>query len=189
MEDNQIVELYWKRDESAIKESEIKYGAYCYAVAYNILDNNEDSEECVNDTWNKAWHSIPPHRPGKLKMFLAKITRNRAFNMYRMHNVSRRGCGEINLVLDELDECISGGTDVEDEYIAKELGEFVEKFVRELSRRDANVFLRRYFFTEPVQVISERYGISESNVTVILSRTRRKLRKKLIKEGFIDEQE
>lgn len=188
MEDDQIVELYWERDESAIKESEIKYGTYCHNIAYNILNNNEDSEECVNDTWNKAWNSIPPHRPSNLKMFLAKITRNIAFNMFNTRKRPKHSSGEINLVLDELAECIAGESDVENEYMAKELGEVVERFVRELSKREANVFLRRYFFTEPVQVISERYGISENNVMVILSRTRRKLKKKLIKEGFINEQ-
>ena len=170
MEDSQIVELYWQRNETAIKETNSKYGAYCFAIAENILHNKEDSEECVNDTWLKAWGAIPPQKPAKLQLFLAKITRNLSFNRYQARSAQKRGGGEIAFALDELAECIAGESDVESEFAVKELGESVRKFVRALPEQEGNVFLRRYFFTEPVTEIAKRYRMSENNVMVMLSR-------------------
>lgn len=187
MEDGKIIELYWQRNENAIRETNAKYGAYCLKIANNILCNKQDSEECVNDTWMKAWSAMPPKRPEKLKMFLAKITRNISFNCFNARSAEKRGGGEIVLVLEELAECLSSESDVEGEYIAKELGECIRKFVRDLPERDGNVFVRRYFFTESISEIAERYDISENNAMVILSRTRKKLRFYLIKEGFFNE--
>ena len=107
MEDSRIVELYWQKNADAIKETDSKYGAYCFAIADNILHNEEDSEECVNDTWLNAWNAMPPQRPTKLRLFLAKITRNLSFNRFQAQGAKKRGGGEINLVLDELAECIA----------------------------------------------------------------------------------
>ena len=188
MEDYQIVGLYWKRDENAIKETSGKYGAYCFAIADNILQNAEDSEECVNDTWLNAWNAMPPQRPARLRMFLAKITRNLSFNRFNARSAQKRGGGEIVLVLDELAECIASETDVASEYEAKELGQSIRKFVQSLPERDGNIFVRRYFFTEPIAQIAEKYGLQENNVAVILSRIRKKLKTHLIKEGFFSEQ-
>lgn len=187
MEDSKIVELYWQKNENAIKETNTKYGAYCYAIADNILHNREDSEECVNDTWLKAWNAIPPQKPKKLQMFLAKITRNLSFNRFNARSAEKRGGGELVLVLDELAECLSSESDVASEYEARELGRCIKKFVRALPERDSNVFVRRYFFTEPVAQIAKKYGLTENNVMVILSRTRIKLKTYLIKEGFGNE--
>jgi RNA polymerase sigma-70 factor (ECF subfamily) len=187
VEDHQIIELYWHKNEDAIKETDRKYGAYCFAIANNILHNTEDSEECVNDTWLSAWNAIPPQKPRILQMFLAKITRNLSFNRFISRSAKKRGGGEINLVLDELAECIAGEADVEREYAAKELEQCIRLFVRALPVRDGNVFVRRYFFTEPVWEIAKRYNLSENNVLVILSRTRKKLKMHLIKEGFFSE--
>lgn len=187
MEDSRIVALYWQRNADAIKETDCKYGAYCFAIADNILHNKEDSEECVNDTWLSAWNAMPPHKPAKLRMFLAKITRNLSFNRFQVRSAKKRGGGEITLVLDELAECIAGESDVEREYESKELGQSIRKFVRELPDRDGNVFARRYFFTESVAQIARRYSLTENNVMVILSRTRKKLKTHLIKEGFCNE--
>lgn len=184
MEDHRIIELYWHKNEDAIKETDRKYGNYCFAIANNILHNTEDSEECVNDTWLSAWNAIPPQKPRILQMFLAKITRNLSFNRFIARSAKKRGGGEINLVLDELAECIAGEADVEREYEAKELEQCIRLFVRALPGRDGNVFVRRYFFTEPVWEIAKRYGLTENNVLVILSRTRKKLKMHLIKEGF-----
>jgi len=111
MEDIRIVELYWQKNEDAIKESNGKYGAYCFAIANNILHNKEDSEECVNDTWLNAWNAIPPQKPTKLQLFLAKITRNLSFNRFNARFAEKRGGGEITLVLDELAECIASESD------------------------------------------------------------------------------
>ena len=187
MEDSRIVELYWQKNTDAIKETNSKYGAYCFAIADNILRSKEDAEECVNDTWLNAWNAMPPQKPTKLQMFLAKITRNLSFNRYYARSAEKRGGGEIVLVLDELAECLAGETDVESEYEARELGQCIRIFVRALPERDANVFVRRYFFTEPVTAIARRYGLNESNVAVILHRTRKKLKAHLIKEGFFSE--
>lgn len=187
MDDSRIVELYCQRNADAVKETDNKYGAYCFAIADNILHNKEDSEECVNDTWLNTWNAIPPQKPTKLQMFLAKITRNLSFNRYNARSAEKRGGGEIVLVLDELAECLAGEADVESEYEAKELGQCIRYFVRALSERDGNVFVRRYFFTEPVAKIAKRYGLTENNVMVILSRIRKKLKAHLVKEGFFSE--
>lgn len=190
MEDNQIVELYWKRDEKAISETGQKYGAYCRSIAYNIINNNEDSEECVNDTWLKAWDSIPPQKPSNLRLFLAKITRNLSYNRYNSNIAKKRGGGEISVVLDELADCLTDEkSDVEQEFIGKELRESVNTFVRSLPERERDVFVRRYFFIDTVEEIAKRYGLTENNTMVILSRTRKLLKEKLKKEGYMDEQE
>ena len=188
MEDTQIVALYWNKDESAIRETGRKYGAYCYTIAHNILHNKEDAEECVNDTWFHAWNSIPPHRPAKLSIFLAKITRNLSFNRFNARSAAKRGGGELPLVLDELAESLPSESDTESQYAAKVLGECIRDFVRTLPEREGNVFLRRYFFTESIAEIARRNGLTENNVTVILSRTRTKLKTHLIKEGFCNDQ-
>ena len=185
MEDSQIIELYWQKNADAISETSSKYGAYCYTIADNILHSIEDSEECVNDTWLHAWNAMPPQKPNVLRMFLAKITRSLSVNRFKARSAEKRGGGEINLVLDELADCLAGGTNVEAEYEVKELEQCIRRFVRGLPERDGNVFVRRYFFTEPVAAIAKRYGLTESNVTVILSRTRKKLRLKLAREGYL----
>lgn len=187
MEDNQIVELYFQRNADAIKETDSKYGSYCFAIADNILHNREDSEECVSDTWLSAWNAMPPHRPTVLRMFLAKITRNLSFNRFHARNAKKRGGGEIYLVLEELAECIANESDTENEYIAKELEQSIRLFVRGLPEREGNVFVRRYFFTEPVAVIANRYGMNDNNVMVILGRARKKLKAHLSKEGYFSE--
>ena len=187
MEDRQIIDLYWRRDPEAIKETDNKYGAYCFTVANNILHSTEDSEECVNDTWLNAWNAIPPQKPTKLQMFLAKITRNLSFNLYNARSAKKRGGGEIMLVLDEHSECLASESNVEREYESKELGQCIRRFVRELPERDGNVFVRRYFFAESVTQIAKRYGLTDNNTMVILSRTRKKLKTHLVKEGFFSE--
>lgn len=184
MEDSRIIELYWQKNADAISETAKKYGPYCFSIAENILHNAEDSEECVNDTWLRAWNAIPPQKPDVLRMFLAKITRNLAFNRFNARNAQKRGGGEIALVLDELGECL-GGADTEGAYEAKELRKCIRRFVRSLPEREGNVLARRYFFAEPVAEIAKRYGLSENNVMVILSRTRRKLKAHLLKEGYL----
>lgn len=187
MDDNQIVELFWKRDTDAITESSNKYGSYCFSIANNILHSKEDSEECVNDTWLKAWNTIPPQKPTKLQMFLAKITRNLSFDRFSARTAEKRGGGEIHLVLDELAECLASESDVASDYEYKELGKCIRQFVNTLPNRDRNVFLRRYFFTDSVAEISVRYSMTENYVMVILSRTRKKLKNHLQLEGLIDE--
>ena len=187
MEDAAIIALYWARDQQAISATDEKYGVPCRTLAARLLDSREDGEECVNDTWLNAWNAMPPQKPTKLQMFLAKITRNLSFNRFNARSAEKRGGGEIVLVLDELAECLAGESDVESEYEARELGQCIRMFVRALPERGGNVFVRRYFFTEPVAEIAKRYGLTDNNVMVILSRTRKKLKVHLIKEGFFSE--
>ena len=187
MEDSRIIELYWQRSENAITETDKKYGAYCNTVAFNILQNKEDAEECVNDTWLGTWDTIPPNRPTILRAFLAKITRNLSIKRLEKKLAEKRGGSTECIVLDELEECIGDQTDVERIVESHELEELIRRFVRKLPERDGNLFVRRYFFSDSVASIAERYRISENHVMVILSRTRKKLKKELIKEGFICE--
>ena len=187
MDDEKIIELYFAREEQAVAETDRKYGGYCFTLANSILNNRQDSEETVSDTYLKAWHAIPPRKPAVLKMFLAKITRNLSFNQFHAKSAGKRGGSEIFLVLDELAECIAYEADVESEYENRELCRSINEFVRTLPEKECNVFIRRYFFTEPVSEIASRYGLTENNVMVILSRTRKKLKTHLIKEGFFSE--
>ena len=187
MQDREIVSLYWKRNQEAIIQSEKKYGSCCFAIAHNILGCIEDSQECVSDTWLHAWNAIPPKKPEKLGIFLSKITRNLSLNRLRDLHAQKRSGGESVLVLEELAECIASSENVEAQLEAKELGEFIRRFVRKLPERERNIFVRRYFYTDPVADIAKRYGLTENNVMVTLSRTRKKLRTLLIKEGFLNE--
>lgn len=184
MDDSKIIELYLMRDESAITETDRKYGAYCYTVADNVLKNACDSKECVNDTWLKAWNSIPPKRPKYLNMFLAKITRNLAFNMYEKRHAQKRGSGEINIVLDELAECIPAGSSVESDILANELKNCINSYILSLPQKEAYIFIRRYFFTESIAQIAVKYNMSANNVNVVLSRVRKKLKRHLAKEDY-----
>jgi len=184
LEDKQIIELYCNRSENAIEKTAEKYGKFCFGIANNILQNREDTEECVNDTWMKAWLSIPPTIPDCLRIFLGKITRNLSFDKYRANHSAKRGGGEINLVLEELEEVI-GNSSVEAQLEGKMLTEAINTYLYKLPERDCNVFIRRYFFAETTSEIAKRYDLKESNVLMILSRTRKKLQAYLIQEELV----
>lgn len=184
MNDAAIVRLYWKRDPDAISESRKKYGGYCFTLAHNLLSDSRDAEECVSDTFLGAWNAMPPHAPNCLKQFLAKITRRIAFNCYNLRTAQKRGGGELPLVLEELEECIGGGTDPQQVVEAKELEASIQKFVDALPQREHILFVRRYFFTESVGEIARKSGLTPDNTSVILSRIRKKLKVHLIQEGF-----
>ena len=184
MDDNRIIDLYFARDERAITATDAKYGAYCFAVANNVLGVREDSEECVSDTWLTAWNAIPPERPNVLRVFLARITRNHAFNRYKANRAGKRGGGSLPLVLDELADVVAG-SDVESEVDASALREAVNRFLAELPARERGVFLRRCFYVEDVATVAKRYGMSCGAVQASLFRTRQKLRAFLEREEFI----
>ena len=184
MDDNMIVDLYFQRSEKAITETAAKYGNYCYSIAFNILNNNEDAEESVNDTYNDAWNSIPPHRPSILATFLGKITRRISIDRWRKRNAEKRGGGEIPLVLDELQDCIANVTSVEEEYEKQHLSDVINTFVKSLPETEQKVFLCRYWYVDSISSISKQFGFTESKVKSMLFRTREKLRLVLIKEGF-----
>lgn len=185
MTDSEIIDFYWERSELAIKESSSKYGKYCFTIAYNILSNCEDSEECVSDTWLKAWNVMPPQRPNCLLAFFAKITRNLSFNKFKARMTGKRGGNKITVALDELEECVSAPENTESEYQRKEISESISRFLHTLSERNCNIFIRRYFYVQSIEEIAEHYHLSEKNVYVNLSRTRKKLRSYLKEEEYI----
>ena len=184
MEDKQIVDLYFSRNEEAIAQTERKYGRYCYRIAYNILTNREDAEESVSDTYMAAWRTIPPRCPSILATFLGKITRHIAIDRWRNLSADKRGGGTVPIALEELAECIPGGTDPVAEVEAKELAEAVGRFLDTVPYTERKVFLMRYFDLAKIQYIAIELNMSAGNVKTILHRTRCKLRVHLQKEGY-----
>lgn len=184
MEDKQIIDLYWNRSEQAISETDTKYGPYCYKIAYNILTNKEDSEESVYDTYMDAWNAMPPHRPSLLASFLGKITRRISIDRWRVRTAAKRGCTETALALDELEWCVADSRILEDEMDRKELIRTINHFLGSLTVTERRVFLQRYWAMESIEDIAVTYNFSQSKVTSMLYRTRKKLRNTLEKEGF-----
>lgn len=181
MEDQKIIDLYWARQQSAIEQTQIKYGRYCHSIAFNILRSEEDSQECVNDTYHNAWNAMPPQRPQRLRGFLGSITRNLALNRYDYKNAQKRG-GETEMVLEEYAQCIPNGQmPVEDEYALRQA---VNGFLASLSKRNRIIFLRRYWYLCTVREIAQSMGLTESNVKIILHRTRDQFKAFLEKEGI-----
>lgn len=183
MEDTRIIELFWARSENAIAEADARHGKYCRAIAYNILQSREDTEECVNDTWMNAWEAMPPRRPSCLSAFLGKLTRNLALNRYRRRQAEKRGGGQLPLALEELGQCASAPDEMEGVEDRELITAVLNGFLASLSRRDRMVFVRRYWYFSSVAEIAGAYGLSQSNVKMILSRGREKLRKALEREG------
>lgn len=185
MQDNRIIDLFWDRDEAALSMASEAYGAYCRSIAQNILRSAEDAEECVNDTWLRAWNAIPPQRPRRLAVFLGKITRNLAIDRYKARTAEKRGGGETETLLSELAECVADANDVEGQIFARDLETAMNHFVRGLPRREGDAFVRRYYFAESADQIARRYDMTTNHVMVTLSRTRKKLRSYLKKEGYL----
>lgn len=185
MTDEQIIQFFQDRDERAIVEIDKKYGRYCTHIASKILDDSSDVEECLNDTWMNVWNAIPPARPEHLRIFLASIVRNNSFSRYRNLTAQKRGGGEIATVLDELEDCIADGSDVESEFLAEELKRTINQFVRDLPVRDSNFFVRRYYYADSIKDIAAKYGVSETTVKTVLFRVRNKLKAHLMKEGYL----
>lgn len=184
MDDSEIVKLFTERSEAAIAAALEKYKGYCLKIALNILGSREEAEECVNDALLKAWDMIPPHEPQMLSTFLGKITRNIAINRYRQGLAEKRGSGETALAFDEMSELISGSSNVESEAERRELLDEINAFLKRLPERNRNIFICRYWYCDSVSEISREFAVSESNVSVILNRTRKKLREYLQKRGF-----
>ena len=184
MDDEAILTLYRQRESSAVAETEAKYGRLCFSVAYNILFNREDSEECVNDTWLHAWNAIPPAWPLCFSAWLTKLTRNLAISRLRESRAKKRGGEEIPLVLAELEECIPGGSDPQQAVEQKELQEAINRFLDGLDAATRDVFVARYFFAASHSELSARTGWSVGKVKTVLHRTRLKLRTTLKEEGI-----
>lgn len=183
MEDDKIIELYWNRNEEAIRLTSEKYGAFCYHIAHNILRDAEDAGECVNDTWFRAWTVIPPNRPRYLQAFLGKITRNLSLDRYRKNRADKRGGGTVEVLYDELEECIS---DSRQEIRAEDflIAEVLEDFLESLAHDARIIFVRRYWYMDSIEQISNRYNMTQSKVKSSLMRSRGILRQLLEKEGI-----
>ena len=186
MEDERIVDLFWERNEQALRETKEKYGRYCYAIAYRILNRPEDAEECENDTLLAAWSSIPPQRPAPLSAFLGMLARRLALDRFRRDHAKRRSGNHVLLSLEELETCIPDGSEIDDRLSAQELAAILSEFIRALPQREGDIFICRYFHMHAVKEIAARYGYGQSRVKMILKRTRDRLRKRLAeKEVFL----
>ena len=184
MEDAKIVDLYFERNESALKETADKYGNYLFKVAYGILADDEDSEESVNDTYLSAWNSIPPHRPTVLRTYLSKLTRRISIDLFRKKTSKKRVDSQYALSLSELEDCVSAESSLEEEMENKELSKAVSDFLRTLKKDARVLFVSRYYFCDSLKDAAKCAGISESKAKTTLHRTRLRLRDYLIKEGF-----
>lgn len=183
MTDEAIISLYWSRSEDAITQTNLKYGGMCRTIAYNILRDREDTEECVNDTWFRAWSSMPPQKPSVLSAFLSRITRNLSLDRYKAARTAKRGSGQLPVALEELGDCVPAHGSVESEIEQKELTRLLDRFLRELPERECCLFLRRYWYVDSISDIARRYELAEGTVKSILHRTRQRLRDYLEAEG------
>lgn len=184
MEDHRIIELFWTRSQQAISESEIKYGAYCHTIARGILDREEDAEECVNDTWLRAWNTIPPQRPNILSAFFGKLTRNLSLDRWRRNRATKRGGSQVEITLQELEGCLPDHHRPDEQFEARETAALISGFLRRQPDLDRRLFVRRYFHMESIATLANRFRLTDSQVKSRLHRTRQKLKAVLEKEGI-----
>lgn len=186
-EDNEIIEMYWQRNEQAIAETDKKYGKYLFTIAYNILHDRLDGEECVNDTYAGVWNTIPPARPRLFQAFIGKITHNIAVDRYRERSAAKRVPSEMTVSLEELDSCMAFAPSVDEEYAVHELSRLLDAYLRSLGEREEFIFICRYYYSDQIATIAQMIGSSESTVYKALADMRKKLKEKLQEEGLFDE--
>ena len=186
MKDCEIVELYWRRDEEAIVATRNRYGPYLFRIALGILAGIPDSEECVNDTYLGAWNSMPPHRPAVLQTYLGKLTRRLAIDRYRKNSAQKRGGGQMEQSVEELNDCLPGRISLEQEVESRELTASLDRFLRTMSPEKRRVFLLRYWYALPIAEISTRMGFRETKTVNMLSRIRKSLKSHLEQEEIFD---
>ena len=184
MSDGEIVELYWKRDERAIQETDRKYQHFLLTVAHNILRDGRDCEECLNDTYLGAWNAMPPARPNALQAFLATIMRRTAIDRYKAKKRQKRVDSELTVALSEVEELLTDGSDPAAELDARELGRVISEYIRSLPKRRRYVFMSRYYMARPIGEIAGLLGCSESTVNKEIAAIKRGLREALEKEGY-----
>ncbi len=187
MNDSQIISLFWSRNEDALRETSDKYGKYCYSIAYRILGDDRDAEECVNDSYLNLWNSIPPHQPARLAPFLGKITRFLALKKQRSNRTQKRGGKQFLMAYDELEECLPGKEDPAEQLQMQELAETIDRFLDRLSEDEQRCFISRYWFFDSIAEISQKTGFTQSKIKSILFRTRKQLQNHLKKEGYLNE--
>ena len=185
MDDSKIIDLFWARSEAAIAETAQKYGRYCYSISYNILRSKEDSEECVNETYLGAWKAMPPKRPERLSVFLGKIARNVSLNRFKQYSALKRGLGQIELALSELEDCIPAPDNASQVMDEMALTESLSRFLSGLQATKRKVFVQRYWYLRAIKEISEQFGMSESKITSMLFKLRKELKAYLEKEGVL----
>ena len=183
MEDDKIIDLYWARSQQAITASEEKYGPYCAAIARRILDREEDAEECVNDTWLRAWNAMPPQRPSILSAFFGKLTRNLSLDRWRRNQAAKRGGSQVEVALHELEDCLPDRRRPDEELEARETAALISAFLRRQPELERKLFIRRYFHLESLEDLGRRFGLRAGQVKSKLHRTRQKLRAELEREG------
>ncbi|MBR2894867.1 MAG: sigma-70 family RNA polymerase sigma factor [Oscillospiraceae bacterium] len=184
MYDHEIVALYWERNETAVSATADKYGKYCHTISYNILNSEQDAEECVNDTWLGAWKSMPPQRPRYLAAYLGKIVRNCSLDRFRMYTAEKRRGGQAEIALSELKECIPSSVTIEQIVDEHMLADSINRFLYAQPQQKRNIFIRRYWYLNSIREIAVGYGISESKVTSQLFRIRKELKRHLEEEGI-----
>lgn len=182
MEDRDLINLYWNRSEKAIFETDKKYRNYCSKIAYNILYSPEDSEECLNDTYLNVWNSIPNDRPDIFSAYLGKITRNLAINIYNRKRTQKRGSGQVEIILDELENILASKATIESEIESKDITAALNNFLYSLEKEDRIIFVRRYWYVDSIKDISKTTGYSQSKIKSNLFRSRNKLKTYLQKE-------
>lgn len=182
MEDEKIIDLYWNRNESAIRETQQKYGALLHSIAYNILKNHADCEECENDTYQAVWNQIPPTKPKCLPAFLGRIIRNIALDRHDYYSAAKRNT-EFETVLDELAGVIPAKESVEAQYEQTELSQLINGYLRGLKHEKRTVFVKRYWYAQSIAQIAQQSGFSESKIKSLLARTRKELKKYLEGQG------
>lgn len=183
MEDHAIVALYWARSETAIAETDRKYGNYCWSIAWNILSNREDAEECVSDTWHNAWNTMPPQKPVSLAAFLGRIVRNLSISRWRRSRAQKRYAG-METLLSELEDCLPGAVSVEETVERRELTAVLERWLESLDREERGLFLRRYWYGETVKDLAAEWGLSPNQMAKRMLRLRRSLKAELEREGI-----
>ena len=181
--DEEIINLYFSRNESAIDETDQKYGNYLFTIGYNILNDKWDSEECVNDTYFRTWNRIPPERPGILAAFLSKIMRDTSIDRYRKNSASKRMSSELSVSLEELGDCLISNDSWEENYAARVLGDILNSVLKESSKKDRFIFVCRYYYCDSVRYIAKMLNTNEKSVYRSLEKTRQKLKLKLEEEG------
>ncbi len=184
MEDYAIVELYWARNEDAIFHTNLKFGSLCRQLAFNILSDREDSEECVNDTWHRAWDTMPPQRPDSLRAYLGRIVRNLAISRLRHRTAQKRGNG-MDLMLSELEDCLPSHIRPDQEYEAKELAGLIENWLHTLPKDDRVLFVRRYWYGDAVNILARDWEQTPNQMTKRLLRLRNGLKRHLEQEGVV----
>ena len=184
MNDSQIIALFFDRDQRAIEETAAKYGNYCYCIVRNILNNSEDAEEAVSDTYLALWATIPPHKPVVLRTFLGKIARRTALKRWEKNRAEKRGGGTVDLALEELSEYLSDGKTPDNAIETAELTQILNEFLRKLPKEERQIFVCRYWYLDSIADIAQRFGFTQSKVKSMLARTRMKLRATLSKEGI-----